>query len=1351
MSRLANARYLVVLLGIIFFSAGASWAQTSGLTGTIVDPSGATVVGAQMELTNEATNGVRGDVTDSDGKFHFSQVPPGKYRLEVKAQGFKTTVRAHLELLVGTTSSIEIKLAIGVVSETMIVEAQAAPLNTTDASIGTPISGSELNALPVLDSNPAGLLSLQPGVPYIPGKADNPSGYGGATDQDGRSGSVNGARSDQTNVTLDGVDVNDAQKGYAFTSVLRVPQESLAEFRTTTTSYDADSGGRSSAAQVQLVTKSGTNSLHGSAYYSHRNEAFNANDFFLNRAGIKEGKFRHQLYGASLGGPVIKDRVFLFGNFERLTEALFKSAERNVPSAAFKDGVFFYQCRNGAGFASCTPPVGGFAQGVSGASYGMDANGQPCRATDAGCGQIQQGFYALNPAQIAGLDPLGIGPNPAVLQYDQQFPDPNSSGTDDGLNILGYRFAAPVNNLFNTAVVRADVHLDRGGKHTVFWRGSLMHDTVNVEPQFPGETARQSNLNNNKGFSVGYTAVLRSTLVNNFRWGFTRQSFGQNGNQTDAIIFFRGLNDNSTPNNSSLGTTNNINYQVPVHNFVDDVSWIKGNHTLQFGANVNFLRNPQANNVNSFSTAFTNASWFDTAGLAGFGAGHFDPAFEGFPAVSDGFVNDYDYPMIALVGMVDQVNAQYNFDHSGNALPQGQPVARHFAADTWEFYAQDSWKIRPTLTLTYGLRYSLFSPPWETNGLQVGPNVSLSDWFAQREAGMLQGIPSSAAPRISFNLNGPANNASGFYNWDKKNFAPRVALAWSPRPQGGLMKALFGESGKSVVRAGFGMVYDRLGPALLATFDASGAFGLSTTLTNTGGVQTPASAPRITGLTGLANLPTTDLDGNTIFAPSPGGSFPQTFPSGLNGDVGSYAVYFGMDDKIKTPYSYTLDFSIGRELGHNFSLDVSYVGRLSHRLMTQSDLAMPLDLVDPQTGIDYFTAVKALANIYRSGVSSNDFTPAMLGPTASYWSHLMGTTAFLPGSQGFRVSRCVSSDPVSGAPQVFGTTDPVVAAYDLFCGFGGNETTALQGIDQGFGFRDFSAFDPDGSRHPYYPTTGPYTFVDPQFAAIDAWRSLGSASYHALQVSLRKHLSHGVQFDLNYTYSKSIDLSSDANRIQAYGGLGGQVINSWSPKGLRGVSDFDTTHQINANWIAELPFGKGKPFGRDSHGAVEAIIGGWQLTGLARWTSGFPVGVSNGAQWPTNWELSGFARLKGQAPSTHTTKNPDGSVNIFGNSTAADAAFAAFDTDFPGEVGNRNVLRGDGFASLDLGLSKRWKMPYSEAHSLQFRWDVFNALNLTRFDTSTLSLSLTNQDSFGNYGGLLTNPRVMQFALRYEF
>src|SRR5206468_272408 len=190
------------------------------------------------------------------------------------------------------------------------------------------------------------------------------------------------------------------------------------------------------------------------------------------------------------------------------------------------------------------------------------------------------------------------------------------------------------------------------------------------------------------------------------------------------------------------------------------------------------------------------------------------------------------------------------------------------------------------------------------------PNISLSTYFIARATGATQGLPSSATGPLSFNLGGPANGKPGFYDWDKKDFGPRFSVAWSPSAKEGLFKSLFGGSGQTTIRAGAGIVYDRLGPALLATFDANGSFGLSTGLTNTGGVQTPTTAPRITALTGPGSIPHFDNGDPTttpptppqqIFAPPPPGTFPQTFPSGLNGDVGSYAVYFGMDNKIKTP------------------------------------------------------------------------------------------------------------------------------------------------------------------------------------------------------------------------------------------------------------------------------------------------------------------------------------------------------------------------------------------------------------------------------------------------------------------
>ena len=716
-----------------------------------------------------------------------------------------------------------------------------------------------------------------------------------------------------------------------------------------------------------------------------------------------------------------------------------------------------------------------------------------------------------------------------------------------------------------------------------------------------------------------------------------------------------------------------------------------------------------------------------------------DPGANGFPAVAGSFANGYDFPLLTLLGAVTQVDAQYNYKLDGSVLPQGAPLTRRFATDSYEFYAQDSWKVKSNLTVIMGLRYSLFPAPWETDGDQSEPSLNLGNWFNTRADNMNQGIGSWADPLVSFQLGGPANNQAGYYGTDYHNFGPRVGIAWSPGYADGLLKDVFGGPGKTSVRAGFGVVYDRVGQGLLATFNRRGAFGLSTLLTSPNGQTTLATAPRVTS---LDTIPTTDLAGDVMFAPAPPGTFPQTFPSGSEG--GAYASTFGVDSSLKTPYSYTIDFSVARDLGHNFSIQASYVGRLSHRLLVQEDLAQPTDLVDPKTHIDYYTAVQALAKIYQSpnAPSPSQVTAAMVGPTASYWTDM---------TQALKAGGAYSLDPITtgGCPQTI-TTNPLQINYALFSCYSGNETTAIQRIDQS-GFPD-----PNNPGVIYNGNCGqpagsaiPNCYVNSQYASLTAWRSIGAAAYNALQVNLDKRFSKGLQFGLNYTYSKSMDLESDAERVDVLGvGSLGQIFNAWRPKQLRAVSDFDTPHQINANWVTELPFGQGRWIGRESHGLTEALIGGWQLTGVARWTSGFPISIANGFRFPTNWEFEGLATQIAPAV-TGTTKNPDGTVNLFPDPLGP-TGIGAFAPTLPGESGTRNSLRGDGFAGLDLGLAKRWKMPWRESHTVQFRWDVYNVLNLTRFDVQTVSTPL-DSGSFGNYSGLLTNPRVMQFALRYEF
>ena len=1311
--------FIAAFVFVLFFGGTLALAQsgTTSLRGTVLDKSGAAIVGAQVTLSSESQGLHRDTMTTNTGAYEFTTLTPGTYTLTVEMNGFRKYEHGNLELLVNAPATENVTLQIGSNTETVEVSAQAAAINTTDASLGVAFNNQQVKELPMESRNVPDLLTLQAGVVYI---GNNPNID---TNIDTRSGAVNGARSDQSNVTLDGVAVNN-RAGNAFTSVLPVTLDSVEEFRVTTSNYNADQGG-SGGAQVSLVTKSGTNNFHGSAYEYNRNTATSANDYFNKQAQIntclangeplnqidcnQAPKLVRNIFGGSVGGPIKKDRLFFFANYEGTRRSEGQVVNTVVPSDTARDGIVEYPCVT----ASQCP--GGTVVGLSGKSYTVAA-----------------GNYAMSPQAIQAIDPLGIGVNPNVISFlnGGYWPHANSAASGDGLNTLGYVFSSPISLIQDWYIAKVDYNVTQDGKHRISVSGALAN-VSNPGAQFlPGQPPEDSLVNYNKGIIVGYTGVISNTIVNNFRYGYVRESVGQNGNSSQQWIILRGLNDQTG------AITRTQKFQRPINTFSDDVSYSRGRHTFQFGGVIGLVRDATANFGTSFSDGVVNSAWLDTGGITTTPNSPLNPTFVGLPGVNgDTFGLNYDFAIANALGFVSEVDASYNYLKDGSVQPQGAPVTRHYAENRYEIYAQDTWKATPTLTLTFGLRYSLFSPPWETNGLQVAPTPNLGAWFNQRLSNWKNGIPSSADAPISFDLAGPANGGKpGYYNWDYKDLAPRFAFAWAPSKSEGILGALFGGAGQTSIRGGFAMVYDNVGESLINTFDQNGAFGLSTSLSNPAGSQSVTSSPR---LTDLHTIPTTDLNGGQILLPAPPGQFPQTYPSTLS--TGGFAIAWGLDNTIKTPYAYTLDLSLSRQLKNGFSVEGAYVGRLGHRLMAQEDVAQPYNFVDKSTGIDYYTAVGALAKLYRQNVPTSQITPAMVGPTAAYWKDII---------QPLKAGGAYSLICSGGSTQ-----SPLQAAYDLFSCNSTNETTALSVLDGQSG--TFGIPDANLPNVLYNPTSGPFTFFNPQYSSLYAWRNVGTTSYNAFEFTVRHTMIHGFQFDANYTYSKSIDLSSDALRIAAFGGgLGGAITNAWEPNQLRGVSDYDLRHQFNLNFIFDMPFGQGKAIGHDVSKPLNALIGGWQLTGLFRMTSGFPVNIGNVFGFPTNWELTGLANRTGQVDTGngghHAIIDGNGNANISLFANGANA-ISSFSPALPGFSGARNQVRGEGYRGLDLGLAKRWTMPWSDGQSLQFRWEVYNVTNTPIFNVQTAQLNLYQGPTFGNYTSLLNQPRVMQFALRYEF
>ena len=1282
---------------------------TTSVRGTVTDKTGAAIAGASVTLSNNGQQLQRHSQTDNSGTYNFLALPPGSYTLTVEKAGFAKFEQPNLQLLVDVAVTTNVKLNVGTATETVEVSAATETVNTTDASLGNAFGERQVKELPLESRNVPDLLSLQSGVLYTGNRQDVDR------DVDTRSGAVNGARSDQSNVTVDGISANN-KGASAFTSVLPVTLDSVQEFRVTTSNYGADQG-VSSAAQVSLVTKSGTNSFHGSVYEYNRNSAFSANDYFIKGAQIasnepnKPLQLNRNIFGASVGGPVIKNRFYFFLNYEGYRDAEAVSAERTVPTAAYRNGVVQYLCLNGD-----TTACPGNSVVVNGTTY-----------------SAQPGYKVLSPAQITQMDSTSLGPhgaNPVILNFYNTYPLPNDFSVGDGFNTGGYRFRASTHTTKNWYIGKLDYNLTHDGRQRLSLSGALANESDAGAPFLPGTVPEQTNVNFNKGLVASYAAVISPTMLNNFHYGYIRESSGIVGNSTQPwnLIF-----------EVSQGITRSSAFQRPIHNFTDDFSVVRGEHTLQFGAQIAFLRDPESNLNGSFSNGQANPNWFVNSGLSQpTNTSPLNPLNNGYAGVDTSFTSNYDNAITSLLGMIPLGQANYNYTRNGSTLPQGAPVTRRFAEDSYEMYAQDTWKVKPNFTLTMGLRYSLFSPPWETNGLQIGTSFNVGNWFKARQQGMMQGQPSNQQPLIAYQFAGPANGKSGYYGWDTKDFAPKLAFAYSPSASEGFLGKLFGGSGRSSIRGGFGMVYDRAGENLVDTFDENGSFGLATSLNNPSDFETSVIAPRITSLNAI---PTTDYAGNAILEPAPPSTFPQTFPVGLG------AISWGIDQNLKTPYSYTIDFAVSRELKSNFTLDVAYVGRMSHRLLAQDDLAMPLDIVDPGSGVDYFAAETALAKIFRpqlvAGVSNPTagFNPNQLpAKIQQFWTNQI--QPLVPGGA-YTLSGCTG-----GASQP--TTNPVVFAFDTFCGTAFNDSLALYNLDYN-GIPDFN-----NPNHLYFSSGGQYSYYPQQFSSLYAWRSIAWSNYNALQVSLRHRMSHGVQFDLNYTYSKSLDVSSDAERVSpasngSFLGLNNNIINAWNPAAQYGPSSFDATHQFNANWVAELPFGRGRTFGHDMGKLADAVIGGWQVSGVFRMTSGFPVTVDNGVtNFPTNFEMEGNADQV--APVHAGVFKNNGHPNIFSNGPAAISSFAPA---YAGESGQRNEIRGDGYFGLDLGVAKRWKMPWSEQQSMQFRWEAFNLTNTAKFDAQSAllngNLGLTSGGTFGNYTGLLTNPRIMEFALRFEF
>jgi hypothetical protein len=836
----------------------------------------------------------------------------------------------------------------------------------------------------------------------------------------------------------------------------------------------------------------------------------------------------------------------------------------------------------------------------------------------------------------------------------------------------------------------------------LFFRGNFQYDLNNGTSQFP-DSPSTALWEHPYGFVVGHNWTVNSNIVNNFRYGLTRQAFSQQGDSSDNSISFRFVY-------SPLFFSRTISRVTPVHNFTDDLTFIKGNHTIQFGGNVRIIRNKRTDLGNAFDDAVTNPSFYDQSGAV-----VTDQIEAAGYTISPGSVASVQAAATALIGRFSQYSGNFTFDLDGSVLDSGTPTNRNFATEEYDFYVQDTWKIKRNLTLTAGLRYGLSRPVYEQNGFQVVPDQRLGDYFELRKASAAQGRPYEGL--INFEKAGPANNGQGFYSMDWNNFQPSVALAWSPSFETGFLKTLFGEEGDSTIRGGFRILNDHFGQQLAVSFDGLSSIGFTSAVgisANTYNV-TDNPAPPFTGfgqdIRSLPGIPTPV----------------QRFSTPADGEQ---RIEVSLDGTIKSPTHYTWNVSYGRQLPKSMYFEASYVGRSARNLLATRDVMALNNIVDPISGMDWYTAAGLLVD------ARNANTPISQIANIPFFQNLFPnyTTATLNPTQ--RVYRLVARDCANNAPRNANGNCP---AGTLIGGSDIADYTFVQLI-----IDDRGIF--------------PNMFFHPQYAAFSSYSSVAKSDYHGASFTMRQRLGNTLTYDINYTYSKSMD---DASGLQTGGSYGSQfILNPLRQDDQYALSDFDTAHVVNANFIFQVPIGKGRTYFSDLHPAADAILGGWQLAGVFRWNSGQPFSSPfDQAQWATNWNV--------QSNGVRLTDVPFGvdrnTQNVFSN---PQQAFNSFRNARPGETGDRNVFRTPGYSAMDLGLSKTFTMPWNENHKFQFRWEVFNVTNVQYFSISGNSTTRTSyglpQDtgvvqstapgSFGKlYDDIQGTPRQMQFGFRYSF
>ena len=1267
--------YLILILSVTTLHAQ----DKSSMTGVVTDVSGALLPDTTVVLSNPHTAVTFTQKTDSKGSYRFTSVPPGQgYQATFTHDGFATTQIKNLDLEVGTPRTQDAKLQAGA-AQTIEVSASGATetINTTDASVGNNISPQTLNALPVqVRDSPSALFTLQPGVT----SGDPTSGS--------HTGSVTGGRVDQDQVTVDGLDVNDMATGQPFTIVAKAPVDAMQEFKGTVSGFTTDSG-PGGGGQFNLVTRSGTNRFHGNINEYHRDAAFAANSWFGNNSHLAKPNYIRNQFGGNIGGPMWKgDKAFFFFNFydSRIVQSAL--VNRTVPLDSFRNGQIGYV-------------------------LATDSSGNACaRGSRQDTTPQCIGFYT--PAQAKALDPAGIGESAPFFQLvNSRYPHVNNpAGGGDGINTGFYSFTTPEPDNEVNYTGRIDFQLT--SKHRVFGVASVnREDSTQSAPEFPQDGTIAPFHDRSYRWAVGDNWAINNNMANSISLGYTVEDFdfpriNLNPNGTNLLTFAAGTT--SLMSDAWLTPVNAQGRILPTWQLDDNFQWLKHSHSIQLGGFFKYIATSDHTTLD-YNTA--------AIGLGGNLTGLSASQRPGNILSNSTVANEWDTAFAAALGRVGQISQQFNYDASGKALPLATGDQRHYRYYQSEVYAGDTWKVSPSLTLSYGVNWQYFSVPYETNGLESVGQIAGSqgsspftfDKYFTARLNAANVKTATAVPLIQYVLGGKANNGPALYDSEWHDFAPRFAFAYNPS-----------WDRKTVFNGGVGLVYDRtIVNAVQYQQDQHNYLFQQSYVIPGGSLKTD---PRL-GANATYVAPGPAPAAKSPFAPFVDDANGSNFgtPNQPYGLGNGQAFNTMIDTHFRTPYNLIANFGVQHEFPSGFVMKLAYAGRFGRRLLGQADANQVIDNSDPKSGQILSTAMinATLAARACAGVAK-----CLANLQAQPWFENVAG----PGMQ----------DYFGAPPSAFGVanwTSFLAYEFGTLISNGDFADTVQAAIG---GFNADQAYNAG---------------MSPQFSENTVYTNKGFSTYNGLLVTVTKNLTHGLNFQANYTFSHSIDNVSLIANSGASAGYG-FVCNAILPRQCRGSSDFDVTQIFNSWFNYELPFGHGRTWASGLPRWADEVVGGWNVSSIFTQHTGYAWSTVSNAFVP-GYSNDAQAFFNGSGGDTHANvhKTSSGAVNIFSKGSAVASEFSG---PIGFNIGPRNNLRGPGFFLMDSGLDKVFDISREHNINLKFRADFYNVLNHPNFTIAAPPSGPTDITN-ANFGSITAttgpianqNARIGQLALRLEF